>query len=153
MSSDNTRPDAAASEVAPVGAAAPTLPGAVAGRPLTASSGEVARNALVRQAEQHLQSAGIRILDRNWRCPDGEIDIVAVDERALVVCEVRARSGSGHQTPPGAMSQAKRTRLRRLAIRWLVAHGLLLDEVRVDVVCLIRDPSGAVTIEHVQGAG
>jgi putative endonuclease len=147
MSSNNTTPDAAASKVAP------DLPSAAAGRP--AASGEAARNALVRQAEQHLQSAGLRILDRNWRCPDddGEIDIVAVDQRVLVVCEVRARSGSGHRTPPGAMSRAKRIRLRRLAIRWLVAHGLLLDEVRVDVVCLIRDPSGALTIEHVQGAG
>ena len=51
------------------------------------------------------------------------------------------------------MSRAKRTRLRRLAIRWLVTHGLLFDEVRVDVVCLLRDPSGALTIEHAQGVG
>jgi putative endonuclease len=149
MSPDNTTPDAAANEAAPAGAAAPALPSAAAGRP--AASGEAARNALVRRAEQHLQSAGLRILDRNWRCADGQIDIVAADQRVLVVCDVRTRSGSGRRTPPEAMSRAKRRRLRRLAIRWLVAHGLLFDEVRVDVVSLLRDPSGAFTVEHVAG--
>jgi putative endonuclease len=149
MSPDNTTPDAAANEAVPAGAAAPALPSAAAGRP--AASGEAARNALVRQAEQYLQSAGLRILDRDWRCADGQIDIVAADQRVLVVCDVRTRSGSGRRTPPAAMSRAKRSRLRRLAIRWLVTHGLLFDEVRVDVVSLLRDPSGAFTVEHVAG--
>jgi putative endonuclease len=50
------------------------------------------------------------------------------------------------------MSQAKRRRLRQLAIRWLVAHELLFDEVRVDVVRQLHDQSGTVTIEHIRGA-
>jgi putative endonuclease len=128
MSSNNPTPGAAASEAA------------------------ATRSALLSQAEQYLESAGLRILDRNWRCTEGEIDIVAADRRVLVACDVRTRSGTGHQMP-APISRVKRSRLRRLAIRWLVAHGLLFDEVRVDVVRLVRDQSGAVTIEHVRGAG
>jgi putative endonuclease len=118
-----------------------------------ASEAAATRSALLRQAEQYLESAGLRVLDRNWRCADGDIDIVAADQRVLVACAVRTRSGTGHQMPAAAISQAKRSRLRRLAIRWLVAHGLLFDEVRVDVVRVLRDQSGTVTIEHIRGAG
>lgn len=108
-------------------------------------------SALLRRAEQHLESAGLRILDRDWRCAGGQIDIVAAEHRALVVCEVRTRSASGPSAP--AMSRARRARLRRLAVRWLVAHGLLFDEVRVDVVCLLRSRSGVSAIEHHRGVG
>jgi putative endonuclease len=151
MSSDNPTPVAAASEAALAGSAARALPGAATGR-RAASDAAVTRSALLRQAEQYLESAGFRVLDRNWRCADGEIDIVAADQRVLVACAVRTRSGAGQQMP-AAISQAKRGRLRRLAVRWLVAHGLLFDEVRVDVVRLLRDQSGTVIIEHIRGAG
>jgi len=43
-------------------------------------------------ASEYLESCGMRILDRNWRSADGEIDIVAVDRRVLVVCEVKSRT-------------------------------------------------------------
>jgi putative endonuclease len=107
----------------------------------------------VQRAAGHLESEGLRVLDRNWRCDVGKIDIVAADKRTLVVCEVRVRSGRRQQAPSGAMSQAKRRRLRRLAILWLVAHGTLFDEVRVDVACLTRDRSGAFSVEYVRGVG
>jgi putative endonuclease len=115
------------------------------------------KDALGRQGEQlaaeYLQRAGLRILDRNWRCADGEIDIVAAERRAFVVCEVKTRSGSRYGSPLEAVSYRKRARLRRLGIRWLEAHGVLFDEVRVDVVGLLRDRSGNFTIEHVRGVG
>jgi putative endonuclease len=152
MSSNKPTPGAAASEAALAGPAAPALPGAATGH-RAASDAAVTRSALLRQAEQYLESAGLRILDRNWRCADGEIDIVAADRRVLVACAVRTRSGTGHQMPAAAISQAKRSRLRRLAVRWLVARAVLFDEVRVDVVRLLRDQSGTVTIEHIRGAG
>jgi putative endonuclease len=117
--------------------------------PSPAKSQMSATSALRKRAEQHLESAGLRILDRNWRCPDGQMDIVAAEHRTLVVCEVQTCSASGPSAP--AMSRARRNRLRRLAVRWLVAHGLLFDEVRVDVVCLLRGRSGAVAIEHHRG--
>jgi putative endonuclease len=104
-------------------------------------------------AAQYLERAGFRILDRNWRCAEGEIDIVAAERRVLVVCEVKTRSGVGYGSPLDAITRAKRIRLRRLAIRWLVAHGVLFDEVRIDVIGLLRDRSGQFTVEHVRGVG
>ena len=56
-------------------------------------------------------------------------------------------------TPLEQITRAKRARLRRLASRWLVAHGVLFDEVRIDVVGLIRRPSGDYEIEHARGVG
>src|SRR5690349_10365598 len=102
-------------------------------------------------AAEYLQQAGLRILDRNWRCAEGELDIVAVERRVLVACEVKTRSGLGFGSPLEAISRRKQARLRRLAISWIRAHGVLFDEVRVDVVGLVRDRAGHFTIEHVRG--
>ncbi len=116
-----------------------------------------AKDALGRRGEdvaaEYLRQAGFRILDRNWRSADGEIDIVAAERQILVVCEVKTRSGTGYGSPLEAISWAKRKRLRRLAVTWLVAHGVLFDEVRVDVLGLVRDEAGGFTIEHVRGVG
>jgi putative endonuclease len=104
-------------------------------------------------AAEYLEARGLRILARNWRCSEGEIDIVAAERRVLVVCEVKTRSGVRYGTPLEAITRAKQRRLRRLAIRWLVANGVLFDEVRIDVVGLVRDQAGGFTIEHVRGVG
>lgn len=102
-------------------------------------------------AAEYLQQAGIRILDRNWRCADGELDIVAAERRVLVACEVKTRSGVAFGSPLEAISRRKQARLRRLAVSWIQAHGVLFDEVRIDVIGLVRDRAGHFTIEHVQG--
>ena len=116
-----------------------------------------AKDELGRRGEEvaaaYLKRAGIRILDRNWRCADGEIDIVAVERRVLVICEVKTRSGTGCGSPLDAISRAKLRRLRRLAIRWVVANGVLFDEVRIDVLGLVRDQAGNFHIEHIRGVG
>jgi putative endonuclease len=106
-----------------------------------------------RVAAEYLERAGLRILDRNWRCADGEIDIVAAERQVMVVCEVKTRSGGQFGSPLEAITRTKRTRLRRLASRWLVAHGVLFDEVRIDVVGLVLNASGNYEIEHVRGVG
>jgi putative endonuclease len=104
-------------------------------------------------AAEYLERAGLRILDRNWRCADGEIDIVAAERRVLVVCEVKTRSGTRFGTPLEAISRNKHARLRRLAAKWLVAHGVLFDEVRIDVIGLLKDDAGEFQLEHVRGVG
>jgi putative endonuclease len=104
-------------------------------------------------AAEYLQTAGFRILDRNWRCAEGEIDIVAVERQVFVVCEVKTRTGDRYGTPLESVSRLKRNRLRRLAVRWLTAHGVRFDQVRVDVVGIAVDPAGEYTIEHVRGVG
>ncbi len=116
-----------------------------------------AKDALGREGEQaaaeYLERNGMRVLARNWRCSIGEIDIVAVEGRVLVVCEVKTRSGTRYGTPLEAISWKKQHRLRILAIRWLTANGVLFHEIRIDAVGLTRDPAGGFTIEHVRGVG
>jgi putative endonuclease len=115
------------------------------------------KDALGQQGEQlaaeYLQRAGFRILARNWRCAEGEIDIVAADRRTLVACEVKTRSGTRYGTPLEAVTKKKRSRLRRLAVRWVLANGVLFDEVRVDVVEVLKDERGDFAIEHIRGVG
>ena len=94
------------------------------------------------------------VLDRNWRCRDGEIDIVARDGRTLVVCEVKTRSAGGFEHPLAAIGAAKAARLRVLADRWLLAHplgGPPGREVRIDLVAVVPAASGAAHVEHVRG--
>ena len=104
-------------------------------------------------AAEYLERAGLRILDRNWRCETGELAIVALEQRVLVVCEVKTRSGLRYGSPIEAVSQNKRLRLRRLAATWLAAQGLGFDEVRIDVIGLVGNGSGEFTLEHVRGVG
>ena len=116
-----------------------------------------AKDVLGREGEQaavdYLEGRGFRILDRNWRCAEGEIDIVAVERHTFVVCEVKTRSGTRYGTPLEAVGRAKRARLRKLAVRWLTAHGVRFDQIRIDVVGLLYEGTGGFTIEHVRGVG
>lgn len=106
-----------------------------------------------RLAAEYLRDAGMRILDRNYRCAEGEIDIVAAERRILVACEVKTRSDVRFGTPVEAVTWQKRRRLRRLAVTWVQAHGVLFDELRVDVIAVLRSPSGEFQIEHIRGVG
>ena len=116
-----------------------------------------AKDVLGRDGEQaavtYLEGCGFRILDRNWRCADGEIDIVAVERHTFVVCEVKTRSGTRYGTPLEAVGRVKRARLRRLAVRWLTALGIRFDQIRIDVVGLLPAGTGGFTIEPVRGVG
>jgi putative endonuclease len=116
-----------------------------------------AKDVLGKEGEQaavgYLESCGFRILDRNWRCAGGEIDIVAVDRRTFVVCEVKTRTGTRYGTPLEAVSRAKQRRLRGLAAVWLSAHGIRFEQIRIDVVGLLRDGADGFTVEHVRGVG
>ena len=116
-----------------------------------------AKDVLGRAGEQaavrYLEGCGFRILDRNWRSADGEIDIVAVERHTFVVCEVKTRSGTRYGTPLDAVGHQKRRRLRKLAALWLSAHGIRFDQIRIDVLGLLSDGAGGFTIEHVRGVG
>ncbi len=102
-------------------------------------------------AAKFLTDAGLSVLGRNWRCTLGEIDIVALDGRTLVVCEVKTRSGVRFGTPLEAITRQKAHRLRKLAIAWVLAHGLVFDQIRIDVVGVLRAASGEFSIELVRG--
>ncbi len=115
------------------------------------------RQALGRYGEQlaveHLQGAGMQVLDRNWRCRDGEIDVVARDGTTVVFVEVKARSGTGFGEPAEAVTLSKARRLRRLACRWLDENRPPeAAELRFDVVSVVRRRGYAPELVHLQGA-
>ncbi|MBB2910061.1 putative endonuclease [Streptosporangium becharense] len=101
-------------------------------------------------AVDYLLAHDLQILDRNWRCGDGEIDIVAREGRTLVAVEVKTRSGRSHGTAFEAVTEAKVARLRRLAARWLSGYGERFDAVRVDVIALERF-AGDFALRHERG--
>jgi putative endonuclease len=104
-------------------------------------------------AARHLAEQGMVVLDRNWRCDAGEIDLVLRDGDALVVCEVKTRSSVDFGTPHEAISDAKLDRLRRLAMCWQAERGLAVPDVRIDLVAVLRPRRGSSTVEHVRGLG
>lgn len=104
-----------------------------------------------RVAARYLVEQGMVVLDRNWRCPSGEIDIVARDGDTLVVCEVKTRSGVGFGLPVEGVTPVKAARMRRLAALWLQEHPVHPCAVRLDVVGVLRSPRGAASVEHLRG--
>lgn len=106
-----------------------------------------------RIAERALVARGYEILDRNWRCPDGEIDLVARDGDALVFIEVKTRSSTAFGHPFEAITPGKLSRLRRLAAIWLHDHHPVsgVARLRVDAVGVIAPTGAPATIEHLEG--
>ncbi len=104
-------------------------------------------------AARHLVERGMVLLDRNWRCDAGEIDLVLRDGRVLVICEVKTRSSTAYGSPLEAVSAAKAARLRRLAARWLADHRLRPDHVRIDLVGVLAPPGRTPRVDHVTGVG
>ncbi|MFE9255930.1 YraN family protein [Streptomyces sp. NPDC006879] len=115
-----------------------------------------ARRALGRYGEdlaaRRLTATGMAVIERNWRCRSGEIDIIARDGDALVVCEVKTRRAGTFQHPMAALRPAQIDRLRRLADRWLSEHGgPPPGGVRIDLVGVLLPRRGAATVEHAKG--
>lgn len=104
-------------------------------------------------AARHLTSRGMILLDRNWRCEVGELDLVLRDGDVLVACEVKTRSSDRCGTPHEAVTDLKLARLRRLAVRWREAHGVGPVEIRIDLVAVLRPRRGASQVDHVRGIG
>jgi putative endonuclease len=104
-------------------------------------------------AARHLAEQGLVLLDRNWRCDAGELDLVLRDGDVLVVCEVKTRSDVSCGTPHEAVDDAKLERLRVLALRWADARQVHPRDVRVDLVAVLRPRRGASVVEHVRGIG
>jgi putative endonuclease len=105
-------------------------------------------------AARHLtRSEGMVVLDRNWRCEAGEIDLVLRDGRVLVVCEVKTRSSNRFGAPLEAVSEQKTERLKHLAARWCEAHGLRVSEIRIDLVGVLVEGSTVVRLDHARGVG
>lgn len=101
-----------------------------AGRRALGSYGE---NLAARWYEEH----GYVLVGRNWRCREGEIDLVLTRARLLVFCEVKTRSSNAYGSPAAAVTPAKQARLRKLGMRWIDAHQMRPSTIRFDVACVI----------------
>jgi putative endonuclease len=95
-------------------------------------------------AAQALETHGYVVVDRNWRCPVGEVDIVAREGDTWVFVEVKLRQGHDYGSPEEAITQAKRDRLLQLAQNYLAEHDLSDVSWRIDVVAIGLAPSGKV---------
>ena len=100
---------------------------------------------------EHLKRQGLRILERNYRCRAGEIDVVADDRGTLVFVEVKERRGDSHGTAVEAVTPQKQKRVVRAARVYAASRGLSEQSVRFDVVAIDWGPDGP-RLRHDQGA-
>lgn len=91
--------------------------------------------AVEEQAAEWYRAAGYRVVAQNWRCSDGEIDLVLARQvdRLVVFCEVKARRSARFGSAAAAVGREKQVRLRRLAGRWLAEHRCGAASIRFDV--------------------
>jgi putative endonuclease len=113
-------------------------------------------------ARRHLEARGLRIVDANFRTRHGELDIVAVDARCLVFCEVKTRISGGRRSvadefgPFAAIGARKRLKVRLIAREWLAQRGANVPwrpELRFDAIGVELDRQGRLErLEHLEGA-
>lgn len=101
-------------------------------------------------AADHLRANGLQVLERNWRCPQGEIDLIAMDGEELVFVEVKTRSSVAFGHPLEAITPVKLARLRRLAAAWCDAHPGGYERIRIDAIAVLAPTRGLVEIEHLE---
>ncbi len=98
------------------------------------------------------EAEGYRVLARNWRCRDGELDLVVARPGVLVFCEVKTRRGDAFGGPAAAVTHAKQQRIRGLALRWLGEHSMRAPSLRFDVVAIHKARGHAPRIEVLEAA-
>ncbi|MEP6480358.1 MAG: YraN family protein [Rhodoglobus sp.] len=101
-------------------------------------------------AAAYLVGAGLSIVESNWRCGQGEIDLVAREGDELVFVEVKTRSSVAFGHPLEAITTPKLARLRRLAAAWCEAHPGNHDRIRIDAVGVIAPTGGPIDVEHLR---
>jgi len=105
-----------------------------------------------RVAAAHLEAKGYRIRARNFRCREGEIDIVAEDGDCLVFVEVRTRRGDAFGTPAESVTVAKERRLLTVARAYLQEHPDALPDQRSDGVAVELSRGRLMAVQHIEGA-
>ena len=104
-------------------------------------------------AVQHLEALGLPVLERNWRCRYGELDVIAADGGTVVFVEVKTRTSDAFGGVAEAVTPAKVRRLRRLAGVWLAQQPKSWAGVRIDVVGVRIGRTRVPELAHVQGIG
>lgn len=106
-------------------------------------------------AVEHLTSVGLAVLDRNWRCRYGELDIIAADDatRTAVFVEVKTRTSDHFGGVEQAVTPEKVRRLRRLAGLWLAGQDGSWAAVRIDVIGVRIGRRRTPEITHLRAVG
>jgi putative endonuclease len=120
-----------------------------------------ARQHVGRQGEDlacaELVRQGMEVVDRNWRCARGEIDIVAAEPGehgvTMVFCEVKCRTGLGYGHPLEAITFAKLQTLRQLAAIWLRQHQVSVSGIRLDAIGIVLVSGRQPSLTHVRAVG
>jgi len=99
-------------------------------------------------AARYLRKQGYRIVDRNVRLHGGELDLVTVDDRMLVVVEVKTRKSPGPRSPAASVTRAKQARICRATKQYIRAHQLDKSAVRFDIVAITWPDNEDPQIEH-----
>jgi putative endonuclease len=102
-------------------------------------------------AEGYLKKKGYKVLERNYRCPMGEVDLIALDGRVVVFVEVKTRSDDRFGAPLEAVHRHKQKKMTQTALFFLSQYGLHEREARFDVVAISRHNQQS-SIEHVTNA-
>jgi putative endonuclease len=93
-----------------------------------------------KQAERYLKKRGFRLLERNFLCRSGEIDLIMLDqEQTLVFVEVKTRENEAFGAVESVITQAKKTRMIRAARYFLATHRIQDRPLRFDVVCVLKN--------------
>jgi putative endonuclease len=108
------------------------------------------------------EARGYTVATRNWRCREGELDLVLVHpelgiqtprSRGLVVfCEVKTRRGNAFGAPFEAVTVAKQRTIRSVALRWLAEHPQRGADLRFDVASVLAPRTGAAVVEVIEAA-
>ncbi|WP_029144316.1 YraN family protein [Microbacterium luticocti] len=114
-----------------------------------------AKDELGRAGEQraaaYLSARGFAVLDRNWRAPGGELDVVARRDGTVVFVEVKTRRSDGFGDPLEAVDARKRARLWRLAQAWCAAHPEQARAMRrLDVIGITGPDPDTARLEHLE---
>lgn len=101
-----------------------------------------------RQGERYLRRKGYRIVARNYRCPPGEIDLIALDGKTVVFVEVKTRVGDEHGDPEDAVNTAKQERIGKCA-RYFLRQTHSEDRTcRFDVLAIVQQSDKSFQFEH-----
>lgn len=103
------------------------------------------------RASRYFADIGFTVVDRNWRCGAGEINLVALDPAHVVIVEVKTRRGEGFGHPFEAIDARKRARLWRLACEWVASHRDLAQgrTLRIDAIAVLGPDPRTASLEHI----
>ena len=105
------------------------------------------------RCRRYLKSKGYRAIARNFSCPLGEIDLIAADnEGRIVFVEVKTRRNEDHAEALLAVNRSKQIRMARAANHFIKTYNIKNKPLRFDVVTVILNTKGPVTIRHYENA-